>query len=331
MSAFAVVLAAAAAAALAATWLARRVAWSLGVVAAPNPIIPQHTRPVAYLGGLGVAAGLAVGLEVARRTGGPTPSPGLLGGAVAFLLLGFVDDLVSFRPPTKLALQAAAALGAVLGGVVAPICGVPLLDGVLAWVWILAVVNAVNFTDVCDGLAAGLAVVAVLVVGLVEPSAGLVAAATVGAALGLLPFNVAPASIYLGDAGAHLLGFLWAALALGLAGEHGAWPGVAVAMLVVGVPLFELVFITVVQLRKGLPWWRGSPDHFALRLQERGLSKMQTCAVAWFAAALLAGCAVAIPAAGVAAQGAMVVGCVAGLAVAWRLLLRWEVGVGGAR
>jgi UDP-GlcNAc:undecaprenyl-phosphate GlcNAc-1-phosphate transferase len=63
-------------------------------------------------------------------------------------------------------------------------------------------------------------------------------------------------------------------------------------ILVVGVPLFELIFLIGVRIHKGIPCWRGSPDHFALRLQAKGLSKLQTDCVAWAATIILCGTAV---------------------------------------
>jgi UDP-GlcNAc:undecaprenyl-phosphate GlcNAc-1-phosphate transferase len=329
-----------------ATWGVRRFALSRGIVNHPNPLIPQHRLPVAYLGGVAVflaAAGALVAAWVAARLG----FAGLAGGhdaagvpwrvavpAALFLILGVVDDLVVLRPAPKFAGQfAVAALAAGLG-LVYPLTGVRPVDAGLTLFWVVTLVNAFNFTDVCDGLVAGLSIVSLTAVALLHPAYAPVAAVGAGACAGFWLFNRAPATIYLGDAGSHLLGFAVAALVLGPADRPAAgasdggaarWLPVAQALLVAGVPVFELVFLTVVRVRKGHPWWKGSPDHFALRLQAAGLTRPQTCAVAWVLAAVLGGAAVALPHMGGAARVTLASGVVAGLGLAWRTLLRWEV------
>jgi hypothetical protein len=74
--------------------------------------------------------------------------------------------------------------------------------------------------------------------------------------------------------GAQALGFLMGFAALDyFVSQPCSGTRFVTPILGTAVPLFELVFITVVRVRKGLPWWKGSPDHFALRLQRAGLSK----------------------------------------------------------
>jgi len=95
--------------------------------------------------------------------------------------------------------------------------------------------------------------------------------------------------------------------------------------LIAGVPLFELGFLTAVRVRKGLPWWRGSPDHFSLRLQAAGLTRRRTDLVACaFAAAWAAG-GLALPhlhAPGIAALAGGILVSAAGAAA---YLVRHEV------
>lgn len=285
-----------AATSLVTTALARAAAVRTGLVARPNPIVPQHTAPVAYLGGLGLAGGVAYALAILHDAGAVPEllaSPGARGGlagSVAFLALGLADDVRPFTPGPKLALQALAAAVAVGLGWAAPLTGHPALDAAASVLWVLVLVNATNFTDVCDGLVGGLGAVTALAFGLLGLAGGPLPFVIAGACLGFLVFNAPPARIYLGDAGSHLLGFLLAVGTLDVAtrGVVAAWPAAA---LLAGVPLFELVFITGVRVGKGLPWWRGSPDHFSLRAQAAGLGRWRTNALAWTAAATLAGVA----------------------------------------
>jgi UDP-GlcNAc:undecaprenyl-phosphate GlcNAc-1-phosphate transferase len=301
------------------TWLVRAFALRAGIVNRPTGLVPQHTRPVAYLGGVGVAAGLACALALVQLR---APAwPWLVGGAL-FTAIGLVDDLRPFSPRGKLLLQVAGAVVAVAWGLPHPVAGIA--GWLLAVLWIVLLVNAVNVTDVCDGLVGGLAVVAFVALGLWDDSIRLPALAAAGATAGFLVFNRPNASIFLGDAGSHLLGFTWAAFTLEAARGLPLWPAAPQMLLLAGVPLFETAFLIAQRRKKGLAWWRGSPDHFSLRLQAAGLGKLGTDLIAWTAAALLALAAFALD--GPAPRASLVLAlAVAGLAAAWRMLLRWEV------
>lgn len=315
-----------------ATDLARRLALRVNFVNQPNPIIPQHTAPVPYLGGVGVVAGLTMAIAMLWVTSDdelraniqhfvePAWSLGLSG----YLVLGTVDDARTLRPMEKFGFQSALAVSVVWLGLSAPWSGIAVLDAALSVLLILTVINAVNLTDVCDGLVAGIAAVAFTFYGLMS-GASVVAFASAGACLGFLVFNKPPARIYLGDGGSHALGFLLAALAIASIQESSERLGIVSAVLPMGVFLFELVFLTAVRVAKGLPWWRGSPDHFSLRFQAAGLSKLQTDLLSCGATAFLCTMAVLISKVSFALQFllSMVVLVAAGLT--WRILLRWEV------
>jgi UDP-GlcNAc:undecaprenyl-phosphate GlcNAc-1-phosphate transferase len=305
-----------------------RFARRFGIVNQPNPIVPQHTRPVAYLGGVGIALGIgATAVILAWLSPGRAveiPASIALGGPM-FLAIGLVDDLRPFRPLAKLLCQGAAATGVVAATGPAPLIGAPLVDGALAVVWIVVVVNALNVTDVCDGLAGGLAAVSLVGLAAFGTGASPFAWIAAGAVVGFLVLNSPPAKIFLGDAGSHLLGFLLADLTLRYASVSGAISAPLVMLLVVVVPLFEVALIVARRVRQGIPWWRGSPDHFALLLQAAGLSKWRVDLIAWGAAML--GCTGAwIMVADPWPLGAVTGVVVSSLVVAaWRALARWKV------
>jgi UDP-GlcNAc:undecaprenyl-phosphate GlcNAc-1-phosphate transferase len=310
----------AAAASIATTWAARVIALRLGFVSHPNPIVPQHTRPVAYLGGAGLAVAIAIAIAVGTiLVAGVTVPLFVWLPGVLFLVLGVIDDLRPFSAGKKLLLQSAVAALSVFLGFRADISGIVIVDAVAAFLWIIALANAVNVTDVCDGLVAGVSVPLFLALALLNPSRAPLALAVTGACIGFLFFNRPPATIFLGDGGSLLLGFLAATLTpLSIR----SFPA---ALLVMGVFFFELVFLIFVRTRKGLRWWLGSRDHFALRLQAAGLSKVQTDLVAIAAGIMVAVMAVTAGASEPLIQSALLVlGALLALA-AGRLLLRWEV------
>lgn len=318
------------------TAAARAVAPRVGMVSHPNPLVPQHTRTVAYLGGVGVAGGMAAALWAAWLAGalpatGGLSGAALAGGGAAFLLLGLADDARPFAPGAKLALQAAAAgLAVALGLRLFPPAPAA-ADALLTVAWLLLMVNAVNVTDVCDGLVAGIAALTLAVVAAFVPGLRELAMVGAGACAGFLWFNYPPASIYLGDAGSHLLGFVLAVAAARGAQNPSAATTLASMLLLAGVVLFEVVLLVRARGRRGIAWWRGSPDHFSLRLLARGWSRARTDAAAWSAAVLLALAAFALPHLTPVACAALVAATAAASAAVMHLLLRHEGVAGGRR
>jgi UDP-GlcNAc:undecaprenyl-phosphate GlcNAc-1-phosphate transferase len=274
---------------------------------------------------VGVAVGVAVGFTALAMTGRPIPV-GYTLPAFLFLVLGMVDDLRLFRPAAKFALQSVVAALAVALGVRAPLSGIAPLDAGISWLWIATVVNAFNLTDVCDGLLGSLSVVMFVAIGVLDPARAGMAWVVAASALGFLAWNRPPASIFLGDSGSHLLGFLAAALTLavprGAATSAVAWLACG---LILGVPLFEGLFLTLVRMRKGMPWWKGSPDHFSLRLQAAGLSRAGTDGVACAVAAVWAICGLVLPRVGALTGAALLSAGFASAGVFGLALLRHEV------
>lgn len=321
------------AAGVGATWGVRGLARRLGIVNKPNPLVPQHTKPIAYLGGVGLGIGAACGMlamTLSSRGGMDgigVPPLTIAVPAVLFLVLGAVDDLVAFEPSRKFLLQSVIAGLAVALGLWSPLTGIELVDRVLAWFWIVTLVNAFNVTDVCDGLLGSLSAVMFGFIGLAYPALAPVCIVLLASCCGFLVFNKPPATIFLGDAGSHLLGALAAALTIAGArvSQVDSVSHLLAAVLLVGVPLFELAFLVVVRTRKGLAWWRGSPDHFSLRMQAGGLSRLRTDLIACLVAAALGAAAFGVHRIGVAWQGAIAVLVVVLAVVAARVLLRWEV------
>jgi UDP-GlcNAc:undecaprenyl-phosphate GlcNAc-1-phosphate transferase len=309
------------------TAAARTIALRTGTVNAPNPIVPDHTKSVPYLGGLGIALGVLASMLVLIATGlGEAVPMGIVVGAVLFLGIGLADDLFVFNASTKLALQVGStglALG--IGGLVPTIFGVPVVDGLIAGLWIVGVVNAVNFIDVSDGNAATLAIVTAGLFALTVGAFPLTALALVGSCVGFLAWNRPPARIFMGDAGSLFLGFLLASFALTSQVATATWPFLPMIALFLAVPIFDLLFQSTTRMSEGRPWWIGGPDSYALRLQWAGLSK-SLVALATATATLAAwGAALILPILPPVGQIAVVASCAAFALVARNRLLHYKV------
>ena len=301
---------------------ARALAARLRIVSPIDPFVPQHTRPVALLGGSAVA--VAAGATIALDADGAALGRATAVGALLFIGIGLADDLRALGPAQKLALQTLAASIAAALGATFTATGQHPLDAMLSVVCIVTLVNAVNVTDVCDGLVAGVAVIALVALGLTEASTRASCLAVAGACVGFLVFNAPPASIFLGDAGSSFLGFFLAAQLLRTVDDKGVGTGGVRAVLFVAVPLFDLAFVVLARTLRHERWWRGSGDHFALRLQAAGLSRWQTDAVAWSAAATLALVGSLFARLAAPARTSLLVLVVGAVAAASGLLLRLE-------
>ncbi|WP_162242772.1 glycosyltransferase family 4 protein [Dyadobacter sp. Leaf189] len=308
------------------TWLVRAFALKNNIVNKPNPIVPQHVRPVAYLGGLGIFLGSVSAMGILHYFGKVAfPEVGIGFCATGFLVLGIFDDLEVYSARKKFIIQLILAIAGTALGIKAEFVGIPAVDFLLSAFWTLVLVNAANLTDVCDGLVGGLMLITFLFIGMRSQEPASLAILIAGSIIGFLIFNLPRASIFLGDAGSHLLGFLLAAFTLLHFNQPAAGSNIIAFLLIPGVMLFELTFLTVVRIQKGLAWWKGSPDHFSLRLQAAGFTRWQTDAIAWTAQALILLIAFLFPQQAALNQLGLGLILAAGVLFSWKFLLRHEV------
>lgn len=254
-----------------------------GFLDAPGGSLKTHAESTPYLGGMAVfvpfltAAALVFEFDEAFL--------GILLAATLAALLGLMDDFGAMRPGVKLAGQVIVVLVLLRADVRIQVEALPTgLGMALTAVWMVAIMNAVNFIDVVDGLAATTCLVAsafFVAVALLTGEAAMasLSAALFGALAGYIGFSLPRARIFLGDCGSLFLGATLGALALAL--DYSAdnpW-GVMAPALILGVPLFEITFTVAVRIVRRRAPWRGSPDHVALRLRRLGLSVPRILAV----------------------------------------------------
>jgi UDP-GlcNAc:undecaprenyl-phosphate/decaprenyl-phosphate GlcNAc-1-phosphate transferase len=160
----------------------------------------------------------------------------------------------------------------------------PWLTRLLAILWITAITNAFNFLDNMDGLSAGIAAVcaAAFLIATLSIHQWFVAATLallLGAALGFLCFNFPPASIFMGDSGSLLLGFLLGVMTVratylppGVDFANGWW-SVFAPVMVLALPLYDLIVVSAIRLIHGKSPFVGDTNHFSHRLVARGMSR----------------------------------------------------------
>ena len=278
-----------------------------------------HSRRIPLAGGLAVLTGIVVPLLLALilvKSGiglfGPETTDRLvegfqkrgaqlapiLFGAFGMTLLGCLDDRFELWPALKFAGQVLIATLVAAGGIRITLF-VPnvAFSYAVTILWIVTVINAVNFLDNMDGLCAGLGAIISLLIGLSAARYGQYLVATLafvvfGATLGFLPFNFPRASAFLGDAGSHLIGYLLAVLSILPDFHSSTHPrplAVLSPLLFLAVPLADLIWVVLLRFRLGKPFYVGDTNHISHRLVRRGLSPVRAVEVIWLLTALLGG------------------------------------------
>jgi len=253
-----------------------------------------HQVPIPRLGG--VAMAIAFGFAIAGATIAdpdlgstlglrPNRAPAILVGVGLLLLVGIVDDTRGMKAMVKLTFQVAIAGLAWWAGLSIEQLHFPWgivelgpLSLPLTVAWIVGVINAVNLIDGLDGLAAGVVLTVLGGFGLlaaadgVDPTLYLIAA-TMGAAVGFLAYNLHPATIIMGDTGSMVLGFVVAAIAISLTqdGVHPQAPWVPIVAL--GVPLLDTAWAVVRRTARGEAVFVADRGHIHHQLLRFGFSQ----------------------------------------------------------
>jgi UDP-GlcNAc:undecaprenyl-phosphate GlcNAc-1-phosphate transferase len=245
----------------------------------------------------------------------------VVAGALVLHLMGLRDDRRALGPYSKLAVQLAVTIAIVarfddlriltaLG---------PAISIAATVLWIVAITNAFNFLDNMDGLSAGVAAVCTtaFLVATLSIEQWFVAAALallLGALLGFLCFNFAPATIFMGDAGSLVVGFLLGVLTVRTTflppdADFGAgWYAVAAPLIVLAVPLYDLVVVSIIRLRNGKSPFVGDTNHFSHRLVARGMSRRTAVLCIYLVTAATSAAAIVLPHVRSGYLAAMIVG-----------------------
>jgi UDP-GlcNAc:undecaprenyl-phosphate/decaprenyl-phosphate GlcNAc-1-phosphate transferase len=287
--------------ALTATPVAVRLALGFGALDRPAGY-KAHGLATPLLGGVAVAVGWAGGVIWFLAGDRIEDVAGLVAiglGCLIIVFAGLIDDLKGLAPQHKLAWQVAAASAAGLSlallGVrlklFLPWPSLPII--LLTVIWVVAITNSINFLDNMNGLCAGLGGIAALTLAVVNYRSGALTAATgsaalAGACFGFLPYNWPTARIFLGDTGSMLIGFLLAAVSvMGVYTRGAQVPVLAVftPLFVLGVPVLDLLLVTMFRLRIGHRPWVGDRRHISHRLVRRGMHPAAAVATLWAAGA----------------------------------------------
>lgn len=205
---------------------------------------------------------------------------GVIISSLIMLIFGLIDDWRELNVSAKLFVQIIASSVLILYGVRTNIVFIGTIPNVIiTLVWVLAITNAFNLLDIMDGLAAGIAIIVSLsffVISFLGSDAGIMilTLSLAGIITSFLIFNTPPARIYMGNSGSHFLGFILAAIAI-MISYASLEKKIALAspLLILGLPIFDTMFLILIRISKKKAPFNKSNDHLALRLLALGCPK----------------------------------------------------------
>jgi UDP-GlcNAc:undecaprenyl-phosphate GlcNAc-1-phosphate transferase len=302
---------------LLATWLSKKIALKYGIVDRPNDTVKTHKEPTAYLGGIGILAGLGVGLLTGigcfkENVGISGWLMSILTGSAIACFVGLIDDVYNLRPWHKIVGQIIASIPLIAAGITPALnpffrpfglsipqsvewaIGIPIVIFT-----VVGATNSLNLLDGLDGLCAG--VTTIITVALLflavhlatwgwsevhDPVRMIVCLALVGGVCGFLPFNRAPAKIFMGDAGSMLLGFVVAAIMMLFARAFPRWW--AASIVVFGLPILDTAVALARRWLNKRPLFVSDRGHIYDQMIDRGLSLKKTVAICYILSAMYA-------------------------------------------
>ncbi len=278
--------------------LAREAAIKYNIMDFPDGRLKKQKEPVPYLGGLAIY--LSFLLTSAFTYEFRDEILGIILAGTLILLLGLIDDFGVLTPKVKIAGQLIAIFVLIKSGIMIELVFLPYwLQILMTFIWLIGTINAFNIIDVMDGLSAGTGFFASIIIFIISlivrnDELAVISITLAGSLLGFLWYNFNPAKIYMGDAGSMFIGLMLGALTM--IGSYTKVNSVAslAPVLILGVPIFDTLFVSYIRYRRGMPIFLGSPDHFALRMRKIPLTARQVVILSYLVTVLLGVSAIAM-------------------------------------
>lgn len=274
---------------------------SYGIVDQPDRRRKIHAHPIPRVGGIPIFISYAIALypwphAPAALTGYLPLIQKLAPAATLIFATGLIDDLIGLKPWQKLIGQLGAAGLAYWAGV--RVLGVAGVDtewwGLpLTFFWLIACTNAFNLVDGLDGLAAGMGLVATLTLLAAallhgNPALASVSVPLVGALVGFLCYNFNPATVFLGDSGSMLIGFLLGCFGAIWTQKADALVSITVPLLALSIPLLDVSLAILRRFLRNQPIFSADRGHIHHRLIDRGLTPRRAVLVLYLVCAMAA-------------------------------------------
>ncbi len=238
----------------------------------PDNNLKKHKEPTPYLGGLAIYMAIIFSTTLMIPFNKFTSAFFL--GATMIVFLGFVDDLKALKPGIKFLFQIIVVFIIIKGGVYIKIVFFPQwFNYVLTCLWLLTIINAMNFLDIMNGLASftGLIILIFFIFyASLDNNISLmfISTSTFGAVLAFFYHNFPEAMIFLGDTGSMLLGYTFGVLSFAIDYSNLTKIGIINPLIILFIPLFEIVWTIVRRVYLKIPPWQGSPHHYSYYIRD---------------------------------------------------------------
>lgn len=285
------------------TPLIKKIAKKIGAMDVPNAR-KVHKEPIPLLGGLSIYIAFVISL-ILKKNALTFNEKGILIGATIVVIGGFIDDVRDLKPYQKLIFQILSAIILIRFGlsikiITNPFCYSDMYLNIkwfsipLTILWVVGITNAFNLIDGLDGLAAGVAFISSLTIFIIailnnRVDAALLTIILSGAILGFLPYNFNPASIFMGDIGSQLLGFLLSAISMSGAIKSATAFAIGVPILAFGLPIYDTLFAVIRRKINGKPIMKADRGHLHHRLLDMGFNQKQVVLIMYAMSAVLGG------------------------------------------
>jgi UDP-GlcNAc:undecaprenyl-phosphate GlcNAc-1-phosphate transferase len=242
-------------------------------------VLKVHTKPTPLFGGLAVFFGFCIAQLIGLYLFSLPLNPDMVGifvGGALVVAFGLVDDKRGLSPSYKFVGQIIAAVLFLILSHNTRILTGSVWDMSILIIWVVGLMNAVNFLDAMDGLCAGISFIAAaafLVIALFshQTQSALLALSLMGGLLGFLRYNWTPAKMFLGDAGSMFNGFILACLGILFAKANVSYSSLLVPILILSYPIFDISFVTLVRLREGRKVYVGDYNNSPRRIANLGM------------------------------------------------------------
>jgi UDP-GlcNAc:undecaprenyl-phosphate GlcNAc-1-phosphate transferase len=249
--------------------------------------IKTHKGVVPLSGGIAVFVAFSVSLFIVRfSTSFPTGTLRdiryILLGSFLILLIGIIDD---FKKPKgisagiKFFLEIIIAIFMISRGFSINFIKPDHFALVLSVIWIVGITNSFNIIDIMDGLSSSqifIAAISFLIISIPTEAiyVNVLSSSIAGAILGFIPYNMSNRyKIFLGDSGSLFAGFLISIISLGVGYSDKNPLAVYVPILILSVPIFDTIYVSIMRIKSGISPFKGTKDHFALRLESMGFER----------------------------------------------------------
>lgn len=239
-----------------------------------------HAHATPLLGGVAIFVAFLVSVVTKSQISAYSPVSAVLIGSFILLIVGLIDDRVGMGPNLKLLGQFLAAMVVIKSGLRVEFLKNYYLNVIFSYVWIVGITNSFNLLDNMNGLSAGIAAISAIFFGAIsylngDMNASVISFALAGAALGFLKHNFPKASVFMGDAGSLVLGYVLSSVAI-----MGSWKSgilttsLLIPVFILGYPIFDTVLVSVIRLLERRSVFQGGKDHSSHRLALLGFKKV---------------------------------------------------------